>query len=109
MTATVIAFRAPTAKPANDNNPEPTPPSSADAKYALIAMQAIEKHAMIVAARPNYKPSRPTELPLKRAVCEHACDKCYMGCAIAPERLLWWEGELAKACGTGAVRQIGRA
>jgi hypothetical protein len=93
---------------ANDND-RVSPASSPASNYPLIAMQAIEKFAMIVAARPNYRPERPSELALKKPACEHECDKCYMGCAVAAERLAWWEGELAKACGTRAIRQVGNA
>lgn len=94
---------------ANDNSPEPTPPASANSNYALIAMQAIERFAAIVSARPNYKPARTGHSILKKAACDYGCERCSMECAVASERLLWWEGELAKACGTGAIRAIGRA
>jgi hypothetical protein len=74
--------------------------------YPFHAMTMIERFSNVIASRPNYKPDRPETLSLRNPACEHHCDKCYMGCAIAPARLAWWEGELAKACGASA---IGRA
>lgn len=72
------------------------------------AMENIERYSAIIASRPHYQPKwagEDTDL-LRHAACERQCDKCYMACAIAPERLKWWENQLAKACGSS---QIGRA
>lgn len=70
------------------------------------AMTNIERYSAIVASRPNYQPERDEQLTLNRPACEWQCAKCYMTCAIAPNRVEWWQNELAKSCGSSS---IGRA
>lgn len=58
---------------------------------------AIANLAMTVASRPHYQPQTAAAIALDRPACEHMCPNCYMACAIAPERLAWWQRELAFA------------
>lgn len=67
------------------------------------AMTNIERYSAIVASRPNYQPKHEDEIALGRAACEWQCAKCYMTCAIAPDRVEWWQNELAKTCGSSAI------
>ena len=72
----------------------------------MAAMHNIAVFAEPIANRPNDSPEREESLMLRKPACEWECATCYMGCAIAPARLAWWEGELAKGCGSA---KIGRA
>ena len=70
--------------------------------YCLHAMAMIEKWSGRIAHRP-YERAKDGGIILNVAQCEHECAKCYMECAIAPERLEWWEGELARSLGSSAM------
>lgn len=72
--------------------PEPQVPIRSEHCRAAIA-----KLEAIIQQRPNYQPMRPTALALDHPACSHGCSTCFMTCAIAPERLAWWENELAMA------------
>jgi hypothetical protein len=74
--------------------------TSAHPSAPLIAIQALERLYTKLAQRPN--PER-SALVLRSPQCEHGCDVCYLTCAVIPERIAWWEAELAKSCGTAAV------
>lgn len=85
---------------------EPRQPIRAEAcRTALVNLRAI------VAVRPGYQPPTSKPLVLKQPACEHQCPTCYMACAIAPERVAWWETELARAEAfeTGAALGYGGA
>jgi hypothetical protein len=71
---------------------EPTQPIS-----AAVCRTAIDKLQATLDSRPHYQPTRPTALVLDHPACEHMCRNCYMSCAIAPERIDWWQKELAIA------------
>lgn len=99
MTASLMSRILPHA---NDNHLTP-PPTQAQVernRKAMLALQALERLHGILASRPN---PQYRDVRLERSACEHECDHCYMECAVAPKRIEWWEGELAKACGTTAV------
>ncbi len=71
-----------------------------------IAAYNIERFSAIIASRPNYKPDKDDTLRSRKPACEWGCAVCHMECAIAPDRLAWWQAELAKTCGSS---QMGRA
>lgn len=75
-------------------------PPKIDFRFVDMAMNNIALFAERVASRPNYTPQQSDTLILRNPACEHGCITCYMACAIAPSRLAWWEGELARLCGS---------
>lgn len=79
------------------------PPTRLDPRFADAAMRNISMFAGRIASRPHYRPDRSGALILNEAACEHNCAACYLACAIAPDRLAWWERELARVCGSPAM------
>ena len=70
--------------------------------WPLHAMAMIERFSARIAARP-YIPDGETAIILNTPQCVHNCDRCFLECAVAPARLKWWQGELARACGSSAM------
>jgi hypothetical protein len=86
-------------------NPVPAHEVQADSqqyRQQVAALINIERFAKRVEERPNYKPERGG-LVLRSPACAHACAKCFMECAIAPERLRWWQAELEKFDGSSSM------
>jgi hypothetical protein len=50
----------------------------------------------------RHRPLKPSArgghdpLTLTTRACSRPCDRCYMECAILPERLQWWKDELVR-------------
>lgn len=74
-------------RPAN-NNHSPQPPSPAD-KMAL-ATGALARLTNLLEARPY----EDGDLKMVKPACELGCRTCFMECAILPDRISWWQGEL---------------
>lgn len=72
------------------------PADSKAYRMHLAVIYNLERYGAILQARPNYRPDREDKLTLKTPACHHGCAKCYMECAIAPERLKWWKAEMEK-------------
>lgn len=72
---------------------------------SLFAIARIEE---MLAARPVRE---GLILHAESSKCERRCPTCYLGCAILPDRLAWWENELDKAGGVpaGMLRKDGRS
>lgn len=58
------------------------------AHYAIARLTRLMKKRPFVTGVKN--------LVLDRPACERNCPTCYMECAIAPERLAWWQKELVE-------------
>lgn len=65
------------------------------ARKVRMCLEAIEGFESKLADRPAYAASLEGSIRLREPACELKCRNCYMQCAIAPERLEWWEKELA--------------
>jgi hypothetical protein len=72
--------------------------------YPLHAMSMIERFSERIASRPPLAASKREHcVVLRTPQCGHDCNPCVLECAIAPDRLVWWERELARACGSSTM------
>jgi hypothetical protein len=77
-----------------DTGIKPEPKKPIGSEHCRSAIARLE---VTLEQRPNYQPRSSKALALRNPACAHGCAVCYMECAIAPERLAWWQNELAMA------------
>src|SRR3546814_21118175 len=79
----------------------PSNPLTEKERMATIALGAIKKLDANYEARPLPGTENSIRLNRKAVDCElrDRCKTCILECAVVPERLAWWEKELARVGG----------
>src|SRR3546814_13572790 len=79
----------------------PSNPLTEKERMATIALGAIKKLDAKYEARPLPGTENSIRLNCKAVDCElrDRCKTCILDCAVVPERLAWWEKELARVGG----------